>query len=96
MKVAFGTDAGVFPHGENARQFAPYVTLGMSPMEAIHSATRTAAELLGVSEDVGTMEAGKHADLIAVASSPLRDIRQLEDVRFVMKAGAVVRHDTRR
>lgn len=96
VKIAFGTDAGVFPHGENARQFALYVTLGMSPMEALQSATRTAADLIGVSEDVGAIEAGKRADLIAVASNPLNDIRQLEDVRFVMKAGVVVKNDTRR
>ena len=96
VKIAFGTDAGVFPHGDNARQFALYVALGMSPSEALQSATGTAAELIGVSEDVGTVEAGKRADLIAVASSPLDDIRQLEAVRFVMKAGVVVRNDTRR
>ncbi len=96
VKIAFGTDAGVSRHGENARQFAVYVTLGMSAMEARQSATRTAAELIGVSEDVGTIEAGKRADLIAVTSDPLKDIRQLEDVRFVMKAGVVVKNDTRR
>ena len=96
MKVAFGTDAGVFPHGQNARQFALYVALGMSPVEALQSATRTAAELIGASDDVGAIEAGTRADLIAVASSPLKDIRQLEDVRFVMKDGVVVRNDTRR
>jgi imidazolonepropionase-like amidohydrolase len=96
VKIAFGTDAGVFPHGENARQFALYVALGMSPMEALQSATLNAAELIGVSEDVGTIEAGKRADLIAVASDPLSDIRQLEAVLFVMKAGVVVKNETGR
>jgi imidazolonepropionase-like amidohydrolase len=61
VKIAFGTDAGVFPHGENARQFALYVTLGMSPMEALQSATRNAAELIGVSEDLGTIERSMRA-----------------------------------
>jgi len=92
VKIAFGSDAGVFPHGENARQFALYVALGMSPMDALQSATITAAKLIGVSEDVGTIEAGKRADLIAVASNPLEDIRQLEAVLFVMKAGVVVKN----
>ncbi len=96
VKIAFGTDASVFPHGENARQFALYVALGMSPMEALQSATVNAAELIGVSEDVGTIEAGKRADLIAVKSSPLNDIRQLEAVLFVMKAGVIVKNETGR
>jgi len=96
VKIAFGTDASVFPHGENARQFALYVALGMSPMEALQSATRNAAELIGVSGDLGTLQAGKHADLIAVASNPLNDIRQLEAVLFVMKAGVVVKNQTGR
>ena len=96
VKIAFGTDASVFPHGENARQFALYVTLGMSAMEALQTATHNAAELIGVSEDVGTIEAGKRADLIAVAANPLNDIRQLEAVLFVMKAGVVVKNETGR
>jgi imidazolonepropionase-like amidohydrolase len=96
VKIAFGSDAGVFPHGENAHQLASYVRLGMSPMEALQSATRDAADLIGVSKDVGTIEPGKRADLIAVASDPLKDIRQLEAVLFVMKAGVVVKNETRR
>ena len=96
VKIAFGTDAGVFPHGENAKQFALYVSLGMSPMEALQTATRNAAELIGVSEDFGTVEAGKHADLIAVPANPLNDIRQLESIPFVMKAGVIVKNDTGR
>ena len=96
VKVAFGSDAGVFPHGENARQCALYDSIGMSPMEALQSATRNAAELIGVSKDLGTIEAGKRADLIAVASNPLNDIRRLEAVLFVMKDGVVVRNQTGR
>lgn len=96
VKIAFGTDAGVFPHGENAKQFALYVKLGMTPMEAMLSATRNAAELIGVKDDLGTIETGRRADLIAVASSPLQDIRQLEAVVFVMKDGVVVKNETAR
>lgn len=95
VKIAFGSDAGVYPHGENARQFALYVALGMSPMEAVQSATRYAAELIG-SQDVGTVEAGKYADLIAVPDDPLADIRQLESVPFVMKGGVVVKFEHER
>lgn len=85
--------AGVFPHGDNAKQFALYVALGMSPMEVLQSATVNAAELIGIGDETGTIEAGKRADLIAVASNPLRDIRQLEQVLFVMKEGVVVKND---
>lgn len=95
VRMAFGTDAGVFPHGDNARQFALYVALGMSPMEALQSATLNAAELIGISDEVGSIEAGKRADLIAVASDPLRDVGQLERVLFVMKKGVVVKDITR-
>jgi len=92
VKIAFGSDAGVYPHGENARQFALYVALGMSPMEAIQSATQTAAELVG-SPDLGTLQAGKYADLIAVPSDPLSNISQLEFVPFVMKNGLLVKNE---
>ncbi len=92
VKIAFGSDAGVYPHGENARQFALYVALGMSPMEAIQSATQNAAALLG-SSDIGTVQTGKYADLIAVPSDPLSDIRHLESVPFVMKGGVVVKNE---
>jgi imidazolonepropionase-like amidohydrolase len=85
--------AGVFPHGDNAKQFALYVALGMSPMEVLQSAAVNAAELIGIGDETGTIEAGKRADLIAVASNPLRDIRQLEQVLFVMKEGVVVKND---
>ena len=92
-KMAFGTDAGVYPHGDNARQFAKMVEWGMKPLDAIQAATIHAADLLGWSDKVGTLEKGRYADLIAVDGDPLTDVRVLENVRFVMKGGAVVRND---
>lgn len=89
VRMAFGTDAGVYPHGTNGKQFAYMVEYGMTPMEAIQAATVNAAELLGWPGDVGAIEAGAFADLIAVRGNPLEDIRELEDVRFVMKGGEV-------
>jgi len=93
VKVAFGTDAGVYPHGLNAREFAVMVKLGLTPLQAIQSATVNAADLLGWSDRVGTLEPGKLADLVAVAGDPLANVRVLESVKFVLKDGAVVRHD---
>ena len=87
--MTFGTDAGVCPHGINARQFAFMVRYGMTPMQAIQSATVNAADLIGHSELFGAIAAGKSADIIAVNGDPLADIRTLEDVRFVMKEGKV-------
>jgi imidazolonepropionase-like amidohydrolase len=87
--MAFGTDAGVYPHGDNAKQFFYMVKYGMTPAQAIRSATSSAADLLGRSKDVGTVEAGKYADLIAVSPNPLADVRALEKVDFVMKGGVV-------
>ena len=91
VKTAFGTDASVYPHGLNARQFAWQVKYGQTPMEAIRSATLHAAELMGWSDRVGRVQPGLYADLIAVAGDPTDDVRLLEDVRFVMKGGEVVR-----
>jgi imidazolonepropionase-like amidohydrolase len=88
VKIAFGTDAGVFPHGLNAREFAVMVKLGMKPIDAIRAATTSAADLLGVT-DRGTIAAGKLADIIAVRGNPLADIKTLERVVFVMKGGVV-------
>ncbi|HET7205418.1 MAG TPA: amidohydrolase family protein [Terriglobales bacterium] len=88
-KMAFGTDAGVYPHGDNARQFYYMVKFGMTPAQAIHAATSNAADLIGRSKDVGTIEAGKYADIIAVDADPLADVRALEHVSFVMKGGHV-------
>jgi imidazolonepropionase-like amidohydrolase len=88
LKVAFGTDAGVFPHGDNAKEFTARVKHGDTPLNAIRSATIVNAELLGT-PDRGKIEPGLLADLIAVAGNPLEDVKLLEDVRFVMKGGAV-------
>jgi len=93
VKMTFGTDAGVCPHGINARQFAYMVKYGMTPMQAIQSATVNAADLIGHSELFGTISAGKSADIVAVRGDPLTDIRVLEHVDFVMKEGAVYKHD---
>ena len=89
VKMAFGTDAGVYPHGDNARQFFYMVKFGMTPAQAIRAATTSAADLIGRSKDVGSIEAGKFADLIAVTADPLQNVRALENVGFVMKGGAV-------
>jgi imidazolonepropionase-like amidohydrolase len=91
VKLAFGTDAGVFPHGLNAREFALLVGCGLTPMEAIVDATSAAAELIGWPDKVGRIAPGFHADLIAVAGDPLADVTELERVKFVMKGGEVVK-----
>ena len=91
VKIAFGTDAGVYPHGWNAKQFAHMVRWGLTPMQAIQAATVNAADLLGWADRVGAVEPGKFADVIAVAGDPLEDVTVLEHVRFVMKGGAVVK-----
>jgi imidazolonepropionase-like amidohydrolase len=93
VKVAFGTDAAVYPHGLNAHEFAVYVKLGMTPAQAIQTATVNAADLLGWSDKVGSLEAGKWADLIAVDGDPLQDVTRLQQVRFVMKGGVVVKNE---
>ena len=89
VKIAFGTDTGVGPHGLNAREFRYMVEGGMPAMDAIRSATSGAAAVLGATDELGTIEAGKLADLIAVSGNPLADVSVLEDVRFVMKDGEV-------
>jgi imidazolonepropionase-like amidohydrolase len=89
VKIAFGTDQGVAPHGDNGREFIYMVESGMPPMKAIQSATLSAAQLLEIEKDLGTVEAGKFADLVAVAGDPLADIKLMTDIRFVMKAGKV-------
>lgn len=91
-KLAFGTDAGVYPHGDNAKQFAKMVEWGMTPMQAIQAATTSAADLIGWSDRVGAVKPGYYADLVAVAGDPLADVGVLEHVGFVMKGGAVVKN----
>lgn len=91
VKIAFGTDAGVGPHGENALEFVYMVEAGMPPLEAIRSATLTAAELLGAQDELGSIAEGKLADIIAVDGDPLDDIAVLQDVSFVMKDGEIFR-----
>jgi imidazolonepropionase-like amidohydrolase len=93
VKMTFGTDAGVCPHGINARQFAFMVKYGMTPMQAIQAATVNAADLIGHSELFGSITAGKSADIIAVNGDPLANIRVLENVRFVMKEGKVYKFE---
>jgi imidazolonepropionase-like amidohydrolase len=90
VKMLFGTDAGIYPHGDNAKQFRWMVQYGMTPVEAIQSATASAAEALGRT-DVGTLEVGRLADLIAVPGDPTADVTLLEAVPFVMKGGDVVK-----
>jgi imidazolonepropionase-like amidohydrolase len=89
VKIGFGTDAGVFPHGENAKEFVYMVEGGMTPMQAIQAATREAARLLGQEQDLGTVEAGKLADLVATPGDPLADISTVLQADFVMKDGVV-------
>ncbi|WP_425291028.1 metal-dependent hydrolase family protein [Spirosoma linguale] len=93
VKIAFGTDAGVFPYGDNAKQFADMVKWGMTPMQAIQAATIHAAELLGWQQKVGSITPGKLADIIAVTTDPLQTISALETVQFVMKGGVVYKQD---
>jgi imidazolonepropionase-like amidohydrolase len=93
VKVAFGTDIGVCPFGRNAREFNFMVQNGMTPMQAIQSATVAGADLLGIADKVGSIRPGKLADLIAVPGNPAADVRLLEDVRFVMKQGVIYKQD---
>ncbi len=93
VKMSFGTDAGVCPHGINARQFAFMVKYGMTPMQAIQSATSNAADLLGKSNLLGSLQLGKYADIIAVLGDPLENIRVLENVKFVMKEGKIYKQE---
>ena len=93
VRMAFGTDGGVYPHGDNWKQFPLMVEFGMKPADALRAATVEAAELLGFKDRLGVIAAGRIADLIAVEGNPLTDINALGRVRFVMKDGAVYRDD---
>jgi imidazolonepropionase-like amidohydrolase len=96
VKVAFGTDAAVYPHGLNAHEFAVMVKLGLTPLQSIQAATINAADLLGWPDKIGAIEPGKWADLIAVDGDPLQDVTVLERVQFVMKGGEVVKDEYRK
>jgi len=96
VKIAFGTDAGVFPHGDQVHEFKLYVDMGMSPMAAIKTATSSAAELIGWEKKVGAVESGRYADLVAVRGDPLKDITELERVAWVMKGGKVYKDELKR
>jgi imidazolonepropionase-like amidohydrolase len=96
VKIAYGTDAGVFPHGQNAADFKLLVECGMTTMQAIRSATAMAAELIGQSEHIGSLQAGKFADLVAVTADPIKDISALEKIPFVMKDGIVYKNDLKK
>jgi imidazolonepropionase-like amidohydrolase len=96
VKIAYGTDAGVYPHGWNGKQFAFMVRYGLTPMQAIQSATTSAADLLGWTDKVGAVVPGLYADLVAVDGDPLTDITELERVKFVMKGGIVYKDSRER
>jgi len=93
VKIAFGTDSGVSPHGDNAKEFMYMVEVGMPPYEAIKSATVAASDLLRISDQYGTLESGKMADIVAVKGNPLEDITILQKVSFVMKDGVVYKNE---
>ena len=95
IKISFGTDAAVFPHGQNAKEFKLMVDLGMSAIDALKSATGNDAELLGIGQKVGTLEKGKLADIIAMPGDPTSDITATERVSFVMKEGKIIRQGPR-
>jgi len=93
VKIALGTDAAVYPHGDNALEFVLLVKDGMTPAQALRSGTSVAADLLGLQKKVGSLEAGKAADVVAVPGDPLNDIKVTQSVLFVMKDGQVYRND---
>ena len=92
VKIALGTDSAISPHGENAHEFVEYVNLGMTPMEALMTGTVNAAEAGGI-KDVGSLEPGKAADIVAMPASPLEDISAVLEVDFIMRDGIVFRSD---
>jgi imidazolonepropionase-like amidohydrolase len=93
VKLAFGTDAGVCAYGTSAKQFAFMVKYGMTPMQAIQSATSAAAALIGRSSQFGSIKPGKYADVVAVAGDPLNDVSLLENVQFVLKDGVIYKQN---
>ena len=95
VKIAFGTDSAVSPHGINAQEFGLMVDLGMSPAAALKAAGPMAAELIGLGQAIGTLEKGKEADIVAVPGDPLKDIHVTERALFVMKGGKVFKSPAR-
>lgn len=95
IKISFGSGVGPFPHGTQAAEFAYLVKFGMTPAQAIQSATTSAAEMMGWQDQIGSIEKGKFADIIAVSGDPLKDVSELQRVKFVMKGGQVIRDDTK-
>src|SRR6185369_199263 len=95
VKLPFGTDAGVCDYGTAGKQFAFMVKYGMTPMQAIQAATSSAADLIGRSDEIGSIKPGKYADVVAVSGDPLQDIHLLENVQFVMKEGKVYKQQSR-
>jgi imidazolonepropionase-like amidohydrolase len=95
LKISFGSGVGPFPHGTQAAEFSYLVKYGMTPAQAIQTATTVAAEMMGWQEQIGSIEKGKYADIIAVTADPLKDITELERVKFVMKGGQVIRNDVK-
>jgi imidazolonepropionase-like amidohydrolase len=91
VKIGFGTDAAVFPHGQNAKEFKLMFDLGLPAIEALRAATAADADLFGISQKLGTLEKGKLADIIAVPGDPTNDITATERVSFVMKEGKIVK-----
>lgn len=92
LKIAYGTDAGVYPHGWNGKQFSKHVEWGQTPMQAIQSATMNSADLLGWKDQIGSISAGKFADIVAITENPLQKISVLENIQFVMKDGVVYKN----
>jgi imidazolonepropionase-like amidohydrolase len=92
VKISFGTDAAVFPHGQNGKEFKLMVDLGMQPIDALKTATGNAADLFGIAQKTGTLEKGKLADIIAMPGDPTADITTTERVSFVMKEGKIIRN----
>jgi imidazolonepropionase-like amidohydrolase len=92
VKIGLGTDAAVYPHGQNAKEFKLMVDLGMAPLEALRAGTSVDADLFGIAEKVGTLEKGKLADIVAIPGDPTTDITATERVSFVMKEGRIVKN----
>jgi imidazolonepropionase-like amidohydrolase len=96
IRIGMGTDAAVYPHGRNTEEFRHLTALGLSPIDALRAGTSIDAELLGLQKEIGTLEAGKLADVVAIPGDPIADIQQVEHVVFVMKEGAIYKDERTR